>query len=140
MIVALVEPVLQEYVPVPDAVSVAVDPEQMVVFPLMDAEGGLLIVTVTVAVSVQPLAVPTITVYVALPVGVTVMEEVLAVVLHEYTVPPEAARVDEYPGQTEAGVAVTEAVGEGLTRMKIESAIEQVPIETVTVYVVFTEG
>ena len=58
----VVAPVFQEYVPVPDAVSVVELPEQMVLFPETAAVGGGTMLTVLTAVSVHPFPFVTVTV------------------------------------------------------------------------------
>lgn len=63
MIVAEVAPLFhQEYVPPPDAVSVAISPAQIFVEPLMLAVGREFTVTVVTPVFVHPAAFVTVTV------------------------------------------------------------------------------
>ena len=79
----VVIPVFQEYVPPPDAVSVALCPLQTMALPVMATVGDGLDVIVTVAVSAAQLPLETITEYVALAVGVIVIEVVVAPVFQE---------------------------------------------------------
>ena len=87
-----VAPVLQAYVPPPEAVSVTLPPEQNVVAPVgvMAAVGSGLAVTSCAADAEQPLAPVTVTVYVA--EEPTVMLAAVDPVVHEYETPPEAVR------------------------------------------------
>ena len=62
VIAAVVAPVFHAYVPTPDAVSVVDCPEQIVLFPEMEAVGAIKTFTVTVAVSVHPFTLDTETV------------------------------------------------------------------------------
>jgi hypothetical protein len=66
-------------------------------------------VTVTDAVPVQPLFV-TVTVYVVVTTGLTMIEAVVPPVLHEYVPPPVAVRVEDPPKQILAGAAVAVAL------------------------------
>ena len=85
VIEAVVAPVLHKYVPPPLAVSVVLGTAQVSAKPLsleMDAFGVVLSnVVVTLAVAVQPFAPVTVTVHV--PAVVTVMDAVVAPVLHK---------------------------------------------------------
>ena len=65
------DPLFQEYVPPPDAVSVVLCPEHNAEFPVMDALGAVLKVTVHVAVSGAHNPLDTMTEYVDEAVGVT---------------------------------------------------------------------
>ena len=67
-------------------------------------DGATLSATVTLAlsVSVQPLASVTVTVY--MPVELTVMAVVVAVLLQTYPVPPDAVSSTYVPGQMVCGV------------------------------------
>ena len=58
-------------------------PEQIVLLPETDATGGASTFTVVVAVSVQPLAFVTVTVYVVCEVGLSVIVAVVAPVFHK---------------------------------------------------------
>lgn len=58
-------------------------------------------VTVVVQVPLHPLASVTVTVYVVVDVGLTVIDAVVAPVLQRNDVPPEAVSVDEPPTQIE---------------------------------------
>ena len=83
MIPALVEPVFQEYVPPPDAVSVIVLPLQTVVAPLMLAVGAGVTVMDEVAEFVHPFPSVTVTVYVVFAVGESVMDAEVAPLFHQ---------------------------------------------------------
>jgi hypothetical protein len=78
---AVVAPLLQEYVPPPAAVKVVLAPLQITDVPVMLAVGNGLTVTVLVAVDVHPLALVTVTVYVASAVGLTGIVALVAPVL-----------------------------------------------------------
>ena len=88
-IVAEVDPVVQEKLLPPEAVSVALFPPHTTVFPEMEAVMLDATVTVMLAVSAQDPE-EAITEYVVVEVGETVMDEVLAPVVHEYVFPPVA--------------------------------------------------
>jgi hypothetical protein len=111
---AVVAPVLHVYVPPPAAVKVVLPPLQMTDVPVMLAVGKELTVTTWLAVAEQLLEFVTVTVYVALAVGLTVMAAVVAPVLHEYVPPPAAVNVVLPPLQI-TDVPVMLAVGNGLT-------------------------
>jgi hypothetical protein len=81
-IVAVVAPVLHKYVPPPVAVKVVEPPLQITFVPVMLAVGNGLTVTALVAVAVHPFALVTVTVYVALAVGLTLIDAVVSPVLH----------------------------------------------------------
>jgi hypothetical protein len=81
-IVAVVAPVLHKYVPPPVAVKVVEPPLQITDVPVMLAVGNGLTVTALVAVAVHPFALVTVTVYVALAVGLTLIDAVVSPVLH----------------------------------------------------------
>jgi hypothetical protein len=102
-------------------------------------------VTVAVQVPLHPLASVTVTVYVVVALGFTVIDAVVAPVLQRNDVPPEAVSVDEPPTQMEGleGVMLQD-IG---TTLKITTAVAELvhPLAgfvTVTVYVpaAFTVG
>ena len=129
----VVAPVLQEYVPPPVAVSVADVPEQIVVLAvLMFAIGDGFTVTEMLVVSEQFPA-ETITEYVVFVMGETVMEEVVAVVFHEYVNPPDAVRTVDCPEQIVL-FPDTEATGGGAT-FTVVTAVAVHPLTFVTVTV-----
>ena len=104
--------------------------------------GAVLTTILTEAVAMQPLALVTVTVYVVLPAGVTVMVAVIAPVLHKYVPPPDAVRVAEDPEQIipsllvvpDVSAIVMDGVGKGLTVIVCEAVAEH-PFALVTVTV-----
>ena len=66
----------------PDAVNVVLDPVQIVVLPVMLGVGSGLTVTVTLVLTSQPFASVTTTLYVVVALGLTVVLDVLAPLLH----------------------------------------------------------
>jgi hypothetical protein len=77
----------------PVTVSVTGSPAQIGAGVLTVNVGNGLTVTVADSVSEQPIALVTVTVYVVLLAGVTVIDAVVAPVLHAKTVPPAAVSV-----------------------------------------------
>ena len=69
---------------------------------------------------VQFCALVTVTVYVVVTVGLTVMDDVVAPVLQRNDVPPDTESVDELPTQIESSEAVMVHGGNGLTTIVIE--------------------
>jgi hypothetical protein len=107
-----VPPVLQLYVEAPDAVSVELPPEHIVAGDAVAVTvGGAFTVTVTVAVFVHPFASVPVTVYVAVDVGVTLMELVFCPLLQLYVEAPEAVSVELPPEHIVAGDAVAVTLG-----------------------------
>jgi hypothetical protein len=89
--------------------------------------------TVCDAVAVQPFASVTVTVYVVVDAGVTVIDEVVSPVDHAYDVPPPAVRVALVPAQIAVGPVIA-AVGSGLTvTINGDDVALQLPFVTVTV-------
>jgi hypothetical protein len=130
---AVVAPLLQAYVPPPAAVNVVLPPLQITDVPVMLAVGNGLTVTALVAVAVHPLALVTVTVYVASAVGLTGIVAVVAPVLHKYVPPPVAVKVVVPPLQI-TDVPVMLAVGSGLTVTAcVVVAVQLLPFVTVTV-------
>lgn len=76
------DPSLQEYVPPPDAESVAISPAQIKVVPVIDGVGAVRTFTDALAVSVQ-LPIETITEYVEVVVGEIIIEEPEVPLLHK---------------------------------------------------------
>lgn len=101
VIESFVEPVLQRKAVPPDATSVVEPPMQM------DGLTGVMLqmgvgftITVTEQEEVHPLSPSvTVTVYVVVTAGLTVIVAVVAPVLHRNDVPPDAVSVFEPPGQ-----------------------------------------
>ena len=82
----------------PLAVSKVLSPEQMEVFPLIAGIGaGFTVTTVLVSLLQNPLL--TLTEYVVLTRGDTIILLVVAPLLQEYLLPPEALRVIVLPSQ-----------------------------------------
>ena len=73
--------------------------------------------------------------------GVTVIEAVVAPVLHRNDVPPDAVRVTESPGHTDGLEGVMLHVGGGVTVIVTEHELVQpLASATMTVYVVVEVG
>jgi hypothetical protein len=130
----------QLYVAAPEAVSVAVEPEQMPPPPSAVTLGMLLTVTVNSCVLVQLPLVP-VTVYVVVEDGATLMllpERLPGIQL--YVVAPEAESVAELPEQI-APPPVAVNAGEGFTAMDTKAVSVQPPgFVPITVYVVEVAG
>jgi hypothetical protein len=73
---------------------------QIAITPALTILG--LTVTITVSLAEHPLAV-TVSIYACVALGETVMEGVVAPVLHEYVPPPLPVKVTEVPAQIGAG-------------------------------------
>ena len=108
----------------PDAVSVDEPPTQIEGLELaMLHTGAGFTVTVLVHDDVHPLlASVTVTVYVVVAEGVTVMDAVVAPVLHRNDVPPDAVSVDEPPLQNAGLVEVMLHTGGVISCVTITSA------------------
>ena len=142
VIEAVVADVLQRNDVPPDAVSVDEPPTQNEESEtLMLHTGDGLTLTVAEQELVHPLALVTVTVYVVVEVGLTVIEAVVAPVLHRNDVPPEAISVDEPPTQIEESDTLMLHAGAGFTVTVVEHELVQ-PLAsvTVTVYVVVEVG
>jgi hypothetical protein len=137
---AVVAPLLHKYVPPPAAVKVVLPPLQITDVPVMFAIGNGLTVTVLVAVDVQPLALVTVTVYVASAVGLTGIVAVVAPVFHKYVPPPVAVKFVLPPLQI-TFVPVIFAIGKAFTATPLLAvAVQPLAFVTVTVYVAFAVG
>jgi hypothetical protein len=92
--------------------------------------------TVTVAEHelVHPLALVTVTVYVVVVAGLTVIEAVVAALLQRNEVPPDAVNVEEPPTQIEGLFGVMLQVGPGFTVTVVEQELVH-PFASVTVTV-----
>jgi hypothetical protein len=100
--VAVVAPVLQRNVIPPVADNETESPGQSGGTAQMIAHiGAGVTLTVVVQTPLHPLALVTVTVYVVVEVGLTVMEAVVAPVLQRNDVPPAAVSVAEPPIQIE---------------------------------------
>ena len=108
--------------------------------PVMAGFGNGLTVTVTDVAAEQPLASVTVTEYVVVAVGLTVMEAVDCPLLQLYEEPPEAVMVVDSPLQITLS-PVMAGFGNGLTVTVTDVAAEQ-PLASVTVteYVVVAVG
>jgi len=133
--------VLQRNVTPPAEVKIAEFPVQIVCGGQMVQVGPGVIVTVVEHELLQPLAFVTVTVYVVVTVGFTVMDAVVAALLHRNDTPPDAVSVDEPPTQLDGLAGVILQVGPGVTVTIAEHELVQ-PLAsvTVTVYVVVTVG
>ena len=104
---AVVADVLQRNEIPPVAVNVAGSPGQSGgTTQTMAHIGAGVTVIVVVHVPLHPLALVTVTVYVVVALGFTVIDAVVAPVLQRNDVPPEAVSVDEPPTQTEESETV----------------------------------
>ena len=90
--------------------------------------------TVTEHELVHPLASVTVTVYIVVDVGFTVIDAVVAALLHKNDVPPDAVSVAEPFGQTEGLEGEMVHADGGLTVTVVEHVLEQpFTSDTVTV-------
>jgi hypothetical protein len=96
--------------------------------------GGGVTVTVTEQVLVHPLPFATVTVYVVVVVGLTVIEAVVSEVLQRNVNPPDAINVDEPPTQMEGFEEVMLHTGSGATFTVNEHELVH-PLASVTVTV-----
>ena len=142
VIEAVVSDVLHRKDTPPDAVSVAELPIQISGSGHeMSQTGSGFTVTVVEHELLQPFASVTVTVYVVVVVGLTVMEAVVAEVLHRNDVPPDAVSVVEFPIQIAGLAGVILHVGSGFTVTVVEQELlHPFSSVTVTVYVVVTRG
>jgi hypothetical protein len=104
---------------------------------------ALPIVTIDVAVAVQPATDVPVTVYVVVEPGDAVTTEPVEELnvpegLHAYVLAPFAVKVALDPGQIVAELTVT--VGKGLTVTRAVAVLTQLPEVPVTVYVVVDDG
>lgn len=127
---AVVAPVDQRNDVPPAALRVTAVPAQVVAGPLIVAVGSGLTETDFEAFAEQPFESVTCTEYVVVPVGVTVIDDVVAPVDQRKVVPPAAVRVTAAPAHVVAGPLIV-AVGSGLTEMVFEALAEQ-PFASVT--------
>ena len=140
VMLAVVSVVLHAYVPPPEAVNVVDFPLHIVALVPASAVGTALTVTVTLSVDVQLDPLVTVTVYVLLVVGDTVVVAAVAPVLHAYVPPPVAVNVVDLPLHIVALVPAS-AVGTALTvTVTLSVDVQLDPLVTVTVYVVLDTG
>ena len=119
----------------PEAVNVTGSPGQMGGTTQMIAHiGAGFTVTVTEQDEVHPLASVTVTVYVVVDAGLTVMAAVVAALLHRNDVPPEAVSVTEPFGHTEGLAGAMLQTGAGFT-VTVTEQDEVHPLASVTVTV-----
>jgi hypothetical protein len=135
VIEAVVAALLQRNVVPPVAVSVDEHPTQIDgLAGVMLQTGAGFIVTVVEHELVHPLASVTVTVYVVVDVGLTVIEAVVAALLQRNDVPPVAVSVDEPPTQTDGLAGVMLQTGAGFIVTVTEQELVQ-PLAFVTVTV-----
>ena len=135
VIEAVVAALLQRNDVPPDAVNVDEPPTQIEGLDgVMLHVGAGFTVTVVVHELVHPFASVTVTVYVVVEVGLTVIEAVVAALLHTNDVPPDAVNVDEPPIQTEGLDELMLHVGPGFTVTVVEHELVH-PFAFVTVTV-----
>jgi hypothetical protein len=130
----VVAPVLQRNVTPPAEVSVAKPPGQIVTGGQMTHVGLGVTVTVAEHELVHPLASVTVTVYVVVVVGFTVIDAVVAALLHRNDVPPDAVSVDEPPTQKEESDIAMLHTGAGLIVTVVEHELVH-PLASVIVTV-----
>ena len=99
----------------PDAVRVAESPMQIALGEVMLQTGAGLMVTMVEHELLHPNESVTVTVYVVVTEGLTVMEAVVAPVLQRNDAPPEAVSVDEPPTQIEGLELLMLHTGSGVT-------------------------
>jgi hypothetical protein len=134
VIEAVVAALLQRNDVPPDAVSVAESPGQRESETAMLHTGAGFIVTVTEHELVHPFASVTVTVYVVVDVGLTVIEDVVADVLQRNDTPPDAVNVDEPPTQIEGLEGVMLQTGAEFIVTVVEHELVH-PLASVTVTV-----
>ena len=94
---AVVAPVLHTYeAPFPLAVNVVDPPAHKTFVPAIETVGKGLIRTILCAVFVHPLTLVTVTEYVVVTRGITVIDAVVALVFHKYVPPPLAVNVVDW--------------------------------------------
>ncbi len=133
---AVVAPVLHKKDIPPEAVRVAEPPIQITgLGQVMLHIGTGFTVTIVEHELLQPLASVTVTVYVVVTVGLTVMAAVVAPVLQRKDVPPDAVMVDEPPIQIAGFAGVILHTGSGFTTTVVEQdeVHPLAPFVTVTV-------
>src|SRR5215204_533159 len=128
----VVSPVFHKYEqPEGVAVSITLPPTQNSVSPVMLTSGLGCSVTVMEATSVQPN--PLVTSTVNVPLSETVMDAVVAPVLHKYVPPPVAVRTVEPPSQKSVSPVIF-ASGFGCSITVIDAtSVQPNPLVTSTV-------
>ena len=135
VIACVVAPLDHRYDPPLLAVSVTLPPAQKLVGPLAAIVAVAAAPTVTVcdALAEQPLASVTLTLYVVVATGATVIDALVAPFDHRNDVPPLAVRVTLAPAQLVLGPAIV-AVGFGftVTFTGVDAPVHPVAAVTVT--------
>jgi hypothetical protein len=137
VIAAVLPPVSQAYAPPPEAVITLLDPVQMAAGAAVAlAAGSGLTVMVELTEAEQSVAgLVTVTVYVVVTAGLTVMAAVASPVFQAYVPPPEAVITLVPPAQMVGWEAPAVAVGSGLTVTVVLAVLEQRVAAFVTVTV-----
>jgi hypothetical protein len=115
-------------------------PKQTVVFPVIPAVGNVeLTVTITLLVAEQLFPFDTVTVYVVVVVGETVILAVVGPVFHRYVEPPDAVNTTDFPVHifTFSPACALSVFTETVTELVAEQPLTSVPV---TVYVVVLAG
>jgi len=134
VIEGVVAPVLHRNDVPPAAVSMCEPPVQIVTGVQMLQTGPGVTVTVVLQELLQPFALVTVTVYVVVTVGLTVIAAVVAPVLQRNDVPPVAVSVDGPPAQTVGLDGVMLHTGAGVTvTVNEHELVHPLASETVTV-------
>jgi len=124
VIVAVVAPVLHKKDIPPEAVNAAEPPMQITgLGQVMLQDGNGLTVTVLEQELVHPCAFVTVTVYVVVAPGLTVMDAVVAPVLQRNDTPPDAVSVDEPPTQIDGFAGAMLHAGNGFTVTVVEQEL-----------------
>ena len=126
----------------PPAVNTDVSPLQIAAgLAIAVTDGNGFTVTLTVAVPVHPAVFVPVTVYVVVPLGVTVMLAVLPPVFQLYVFAPLAVNTDVAPLHIAAGLAVAVTDGNGFTvTLTVAVPVHPAVLVPVTVYVVVVLG
>jgi hypothetical protein len=133
--------VLHRKVPVPFAVRVVLDPEQIEVSDaIICAKGDAPTVTTTGTEAVHPLAAVTVTKYVVVVVGATTILGDVEPSDHRYEIPPVAVNVAICPEHTMGGEAVEVAFIWLTVTVTLAVLVQLKVLVTVTVYVVVVVG
>jgi len=132
----------QLYVFAPLAVNTDVAPLHIAAgLAVAVTDGNGFTVTLTVAVPVHPAVFVPVTVYVVVPLGVTVMLAVLPPVFQLYVFAPLAVNTDVAPLHIAAGLAVAVTDGNGFTvTLTVAVPVHPAVLVPVTVYVVVPLG
>jgi len=118
----------------------AVCPSQIVA-PVAVTTGPASTETLTLVVFEQPFTSVPVTLYVLVDVGLTDMLAPVAEVLHVYVFAPDPVRVELLPGQTDAGLAEADTVGNGFTvTVAVADPVQPTALVPVTEYVVVETG